>query len=363
MSKHVLDDNLICPNCTHDVLQLNNGEIICKECNTKYTKDGDMYFFSAKNHYYGEISQENMIELLEKVRNNPSLLNSIKESVIPESAIVGDFLREYIFSNRRTSYIDFLLTTKTNFLHKNMTSLDIGCGFGSIGSYFEEKGFKNYYVDLTRERLEFAYIKNNFYGCRNGVYILGGDKHIPVKDGSIDVVACIGVLEWIPSTTAGKYPEEIQLEFLKHLHSKIKENGYLILGIENRYAYTYMIGYPDDHTGIRFITFLPRLLSNIYSKIKGKGEYRNYLYGYYALKNILKKAGFKEIEIVYPHKDYRFARHTVRFNNHSYIDTLLKESVKNKGCFRTLLIRGLRFLNRLDLYKYVAYSFIAIAKK
>ena len=354
------DENLICPHCESGTLFLDeDAQIQCSECKKTYSNRNGIYLFTENDYFFGETSQEAAHELLNQIKREPERLRLMKQRLDTES--LDEFRWKYIFSESRTSYIDYFLSHHP--ITRNRTSLDIGCGYGSVGAYFEKHGFKNYYIDLTRERLEFAYIKNNFFGYKNGVYIYGGDKNIPIKDESVGVASCIGVLEWIPSTQTRKPPEDEQLDFLKKIHSKIQTNGHLLLGIENRYAYPYLLGYPDDHTGMRFITFLPRFLSNFYSKLSGKGEYRNYLYGYRELKQLILRAGFKEVEIVYPHMDYRFAEHTVRFDDSRNIDNLLKQHAKNKGYLHKFAINLLRLANKIGWYKYIAYSFIAIARK
>lgn len=356
-----IDENLICPYCSADNLLLEEKAVVCRSCNSRYCVENGIYIFTDKDYYFGEIDREDMRRILKRIKKDIAILNSIKAGEAIEDVKIGEFLVRYIFSEHRASYIDFLL--KNYGYPKKRTSLDIGCGYGLIGSVMEKKGFKNYYVDLTIERLEFARIRNEFLGHSSGVYILGGDRNIPVKDGSVGILLCIGVLEWVPSSISDETPEETQARFLRHLFSKVEPGGYMILGIENRYAYRYLLGGRDDHTGIRFVTFLPRFLANFYSKVIGKGNYRNYLYSYNGLKKLIKRAGFSEIEIFYPHKDYRFANHTVCFDNHSEIEKLLRESgEKTRGIYRAINT-GLRLLNLLNLYKYFAYSFIAIAKK
>ena len=64
-----------------------------------------------------------------------------------------------------------------------------------------------------------------------------------------------------------KDPRQMQLEFLTKVYRSLKDGGQLMLAIENKLSYTYLLGRPDPHVNLKFTTFLPRFVSNIISKI------------------------------------------------------------------------------------------------
>ena len=119
----------------------------------------------------------------------------------------------------------------------------------------------------------------------------GDTKYLPFPDDSFDAVVVNGVLEWVPSGLPGN-PREVQMAFLKEVRRVLKPEGCLFLGIENRYAWKTWARNPDGHTGLRFVPWLPRVLDDLYSRVNGKGGYRNYLYGPGQYRQLLSECGF-----------------------------------------------------------------------
>ena len=59
----------------------------------------------------------------------------------------------------------------------------------------------------------------------------------------------------------------MQISFLKKVYESLKKEGQLLLAIENKLHYGYLLGQPDPHVNLKFTTFLPRNLSNIISRV------------------------------------------------------------------------------------------------
>ena len=84
------------------------------------------------------------------------------------------------------------------------------------------------------------------------------------------------VLEWIPEksevvdeylgknidkfenlkiNTTLKNPRDMQIEFLKKVYQGLNKDGQLLLAIENKFNYAYLLERPDPHVNLKFTTF------------------------------------------------------------------------------------------------------------
>ena len=75
-------------------------------------------------------------------------------------------------------------------------------------------------------------------------------------------------------------PGNIQEQFLKTVYKSLKNDGEMMLAIENRHSYQYYMGRRDPHSNLLFTTFLPRFLSNFISRVFHKKPYKNYIYSF-----------------------------------------------------------------------------------
>lgn len=75
-------------------------------------------------------------------------------------------------------------------------SLEVGCGRGSISSYFAENGYKVSLLDLSPDVIEVAkqIYKTNKHDSR-AEFVVGDALNMPFPDGTFDVVTSIGLLE------------------------------------------------------------------------------------------------------------------------------------------------------------------------
>ena len=67
-----------------------------------------------------------------------------------------------------------------------------------------------------------------------------------VLEEKYDYITLIGVLEYAAYYTDAKQPFE---SFLKRISSYLKEDGKLLIAIENKFGLKYWAGTREDHTG------------------------------------------------------------------------------------------------------------------
>jgi len=188
----------------------------------------------------------------------------------------------YHFSPRRKCLLDWYP------FKKEASLLEIGSGWGSLTGLFCEKVNKVTAIELTKKRSEISFIRHR--KMDNLTIIAGNIQDIEVKE-KFDYVTSIGVLEY-----AGKYTDSDNpfIDFLLKLGSYLKEEGILIIAIENKFGLKYWAGSKEDHTGVSF------------DSIEGYPEQKSVqTFSKKEIKGLLDKAGFCDIEFYYPVPDYK----------------------------------------------------------
>lgn len=122
--------------------------------------------------------------------------------------------------------------------------------------------------------------------------MLANGHSLPLRDGCVDIVLLIGVFEFIPACSPDADPEKIHLETLQDVMRVLSPNGVLVLALENRYWLQYWLGLKDSHSGLRFVTVLPRKLADFVSRTLKNRNYLERLYSYPELNRLLEKTGF-----------------------------------------------------------------------
>lgn len=176
---------------------------------------------------------------------------------------------------------------------KNSLLLEVGAGCGALTGLFCQKVKKVYANELTEERAEI--IKKRYADKKNLIVSAKNfnDEKIKIK---FDYITLIGVLEY-----QGRYTkinnDDINvpyINFLKNIKKFLKNDGVVLLAIENKLGLKYLAGSKEDHYGIfgESINNYPH-----YDGIKtfSKSE----------IINIIKQAGFNQIKLYYPFPDYK----------------------------------------------------------
>jgi SAM-dependent methyltransferase len=249
--------------------------------------------FSDKDFYWGIISKEEM-----------NSFNDLARMVGYEKAksnfsFSGRF--DYAENYRRADF-HFLLPTKND-----AEILDVGSGFGNITIPLSKFYSKITAVDASLPLLEFSKIRADELGIKNidFVHVDSLDNcNLPFKEKSFDAIILNGVLEWVGAPDdSGFSPGNIQINFLKHLRSLLKEDGVLYIGIENRLFPGWIKR--DPHSKLKWTSILPRHFANIYAKKHKQKNYRTYIYSYRGYKKLLKKAGLGIDKTYFPQTSYR----------------------------------------------------------
>jgi len=190
-------------------------------------------------------------------------------------------------------------------IRKDSVVLDFGCGLGALSRSLARNCRTVIGADACYERLMVSNAVNGELGFDN-VELLCGDHRVlgEINDGSLDGMVLNGVLEWVPEMADGE-PRAAQVGFLRECRRILRPDGWIYIGIENRWGYRYFMDRRDEHSELMYSTLLPRSLANVYSKIVKKKPYRTYTYSPRECRALLAEAGFPASVIYGVLPDYR----------------------------------------------------------
>ncbi|MCX6650722.1 MAG: methyltransferase domain-containing protein [Methanomassiliicoccales archaeon] len=205
----------------------------------------------------------------------------------------GNDLEDAIRHDQRWAVLYHLDQRRKNLLEwypfsKEASLLEIGAGCGALTGLFCEKVRSVTAVEISPRRASIIAARHST--MQNLTVYAGKFDNIGGLKG-FDYVTLIGVLEY-----AGIYqrsPQPYQ-EMLKHAISALKDNGTLILAIENKLGLKYWAGTPEDHSGVLF------------QGLEGyPGEEGFRTFGREEIRNMLVETGFSDLEFYYPYPDYK----------------------------------------------------------
>ena len=195
------------------------------------------------------------------VNQETTILEEMK--LKPWKKVVNDLFAEkspwlyrIIVDSGRTLFLEFLN------VNPGGVFLDVGSGWGQISIPLARFG-EVVALDLTASRLS---ILKEIAGQENARlrYVQGNFLTFPFKKESFDLIIFNGSFEWIglsrPKLTKIK---DKQLKALQIASNILKPGGQIYIGIENNIGLKYLFDTPDDHTGIKHISFLSEKLAEI----------------------------------------------------------------------------------------------------
>jgi len=285
-----------CPYCCTE-LKAEPTVLSCPGCRRTFEVIGGIPSFARnRDYYYGEISQAQMDRLISPV---PGVgWEKAFRGVAAELKAPGYFI-DYALKEGRAGWM-YLLPIRTG-----TRVLDMGCGMGAISFALARRGCDVTSMDLTLERLRLLQARALGEGLTNIRTVRGGDTpYLPFPSASFDLVILNGVLEWVAQSQPDHVEDE-QLRLLCDIARVLKADGSLYMGIENRWAWRYFRGEPEDHTLLPFLSLMPRALANLYARWKLGRPYTNYTYSQWGCFRLLRGAGFAKAKAYIPLPNYR----------------------------------------------------------
>lgn len=168
-------------------------------------------------------------------------------------------------------------------------ALEIGAGPGAITGVLCRRLARVTSVDLSKRRSLINYERHREYP---NLEIMVGNLNDMEFPGKFDYVILNGVFEYAGSYTEGAHPWET---FLRRCMAFLKEDGLLLIAIENRLGLKYFCGAPEDHTD-NYMEGLKNYPDNRAVRTFSKAEWLR----------MMEDCGLSWHRFYYPCPDYKF---------------------------------------------------------
>jgi SAM-dependent methyltransferase len=338
---------LCCPSCRGSLTQSETG-YTCAPCATEFPVRDGVPSFTQADYYYGTLPQESATEAIELAKANR--LSELKERLKEQKGL------KVFFRSFDESFADgrFLIP-----ITEESEILDIGCGFGGLSFPIARTAKRVVAADATFERVAFLARRAAADNVSNIEPIHADGLKLPLSNDQFDFVFLNGVLEWMGEWEQTQTPREVQLGALRSVRDLLKEDGTLYLAIENRWA-AELVYRRKDHNKLRWTTFMPRPMADLFTRWLKKKPYRTYTYGHDGFVKLLKEAGFPSTEFYIPYPRYQDPANIIRWRD-QFAARYFRNKVMRQKNFAEYLLFSL--LSRLGLDWEMAPAFIILAKK
>jgi len=172
--------------------------------------------------------------------------------------------------------------------------LEIGAGCGAISRYLGEAGGQILSLEGSPRRATIAASRTRDL---DNVTVLAERFDDFQTDERFDAITLIGVLEYASMFSTGENPA---LSMLERIRGLLNPGGRLFVAIENQLGLKYFAGAPEDHLGLAMYGI--------------EGRYRKgqpQTHGRKVLSELMRQAGFPNVEFLAPFPDYKLPRSIV----------------------------------------------------
>lgn len=216
---------------------------------------------------------------LDKVLNKCSDLSSDSYEL---SGYIKDWASEYHLTRLRANLL------KGFAFNRNSAVLEVGCGCGAITRYLGETFDTVIGIEGNLNRARLARLRTK--DLQNVGIVCGPFQDIKFNK-PFDLIFCIGVFEYSNKFVETDDPYD---EILGYFRKYLKQDGTLVLAIENQFGLKYFSSSTEDHTLVMF------------DGIEGYPRHKNNArtFGYNELHDRLKKH-FSKSEFYFPYPDYK----------------------------------------------------------
>jgi SAM-dependent methyltransferase len=307
---------------------------------------------------YTDIGMEAERGLVEVLKTTPW-----QDVIAHRFAVQNPWLYKIITDRGRSLFLDFVpVQPGGNFL-------DVGSGWGQVAIPLSRMG-QVFCLDVSVGRLEILrqIARQERAALR---YICGNYRTFPFAEEQFDLVVFNGSLEWIALGSPDIGIWDAQAAALEKARRILKPGGVVYIGIENAMGLKYLLGAPDDHTGIPHLTFLDEAeAAALYAKLNGGKRLPAKTWSLNEYRALMEAAGLEILEIYACFPDYKLVRSMVPI---PAVNSFLTETglpyTEHSGTDGTelpchhLLGPIYRLLARNGVAQYFCPSYAFIAKK
>ena len=244
-------------------------------------------------------------------------------------------------------------------------ALDIGAGTGGVACQLA-KECSVVALDKFWCEAAFMHLRSQQEDLFQFEAVVADAVSLPFEANQFNLITMIGVLEWVPTSWPDKQPRQTQLQALREICRVLKPGGNFFLGIENRYDLGYFIGIPEKHTNIKYLSLMKRDEAEMLSQDFRGRPYLELTHSKDEYIELLKEAGFEEIQAFWLYPDYRMPHYIIPLDKPNIVKSFVEEHLDPRD-FRGIessLYRFYQFLDPLVLSNYVGYfGFLARPNK
>jgi ubiquinone/menaquinone biosynthesis C-methylase UbiE len=302
---------------------------VCAQCGAGWpVTDGIPRFFEVPTYYWGEVGRQEAQELLAAAREG-----SWAEAIRARFP-AGHGMTFGVLDLQRASWATMLG------LDDRSVALDVGSGYGAITHSLSRLVGEVYSIEAIPERIEFTQERLRQERIRNVTLVQASATDLPLPENTFDLVVTNGVLEWVGEWDLAGDPRSAQLRFLNSLCRLIKDDGVLVVGIENRIGYGLFLGH-NDHSGIPYTSLVPRRMASFMLRhsdaphhrttLNPKREYRTYTYSERGYRKLLTDAGFADVSGYWADPGYNQPYHLIPLSRPLWVREHFQDLLDHPG--------------------------------
>lgn len=338
-----------CPDCSGAISRA--GETLrCAGCGSVFPIEDGIPNFCREEVYWGEFDPATSQRLLDRC-GEAGWRAAIGEVLGHRPDMIA-----YCTDPRRANPLHLVPPDRRQAL------LDIGTGWGILASVASTLFETVHTIEAVPVRVKFAARRFEQEGRGNITTARASILAPPFARSTFDVVLMNGVLEWIGDWNRSIPPEAAQEKTLRTILGLLKPGGILIVGIENRWGYNFFLG-RRDHNGLWGTNLLPRFAAEAVSRLRGKGSYRAYTHSLPALRRLLERSGYCDLECFAPHPAYNRPHHLLSLDTPEPLRFYLRNHASRHTGMRRIAARGALALASMGWLKHVMPDFCVFARK
>lgn len=343
-------DHLVCPQC-HLPLSLKDDRLACRTCASPFPIISNIPCFTTGESAWRfplSDSSDNIIKVARTQGWQASLENADKEKVA------------WIRGNERFT-LSLLASPKGRVL-------DAGCGWGGLSFWLADEFSEVWALDSRLDGLEFIHIRSGQEGIKNISPVQGDLLNLPFPDSFFDLVLLNGVLEWVGTFSKEGTAKNLQEMALCEMQRVLKPDGTLYVAIENRFGLQYFLGYREEHTALRYVSLMPRIMARAYHKYRKGKDFRALTHSRGGLMRMLEKCGLSHTIWFSVFPSYRNCRYAASLESTGAIKFLLKNVSPSESALRGLMLRlfspaALKISALLRIMNFVSPSWVVFASR
>ncbi|WP_059041714.1 glycosyltransferase [Paenibacillus rubinfantis] len=243
---------------------------------------------------YADGSEDYIINIFKELKH----IREDSQNLLP---FINSWGSKYHLSPARHNLFDFI---KELLLEKKGPLLELGGGMGAI-TWWLAQNFKE--VDVIEGSLKRAHanVLRNKEFSNVKVYV-DNLLNMSFPREKYDIATLIGVLEYIPFYAKSTNPQQTCVELLKEVGDHLEDDGILVVAIENKLGAKYFSGCAEDHN------------NQLFSGISGYPESSAITFSRKELTEVLKNAGYENIQFYHCFPDYKFPSTIIKESENMY---------------------------------------------